>query len=352
MARPRVIIADEDGSYIVPLQQKFVTEYFNKIDLEIITDRAYFAEFMSTPQKAEIIIMSDQLYDSAVQRHNFQNIFVMLEQMDEDVAHESNINQLYKYSSVKEVFNQIIGKSIDSLRINDAERKEAQIIVVTSAAGGVGKTTVSMGIATCIAQNYKRVLYINASRLQCFQNLLDNKNPITSAEVYSRLMTARDSAYVDVKESIRKEVFSYVPSFRAPLLSVGLDASIYRKIIVSAKRSDDYDYIVVDAENTFDEHLTDLFDLANKVIIITGQTEQSVYNTNLLVSNINGIGGDKYVFVCNNLEKSKENALDNAILERKFRVESFISHIDRIEEQKMVDFSKNQEIQKTALLVM
>lgn len=36
MARPKVIIADEDASYIVPLQFKFVTDFFNKIDLEII----------------------------------------------------------------------------------------------------------------------------------------------------------------------------------------------------------------------------------------------------------------------------------------------------------------------------
>lgn len=45
MARPKVIIADEDASYIVPLQFKFVTDFFNKIDLEIITDRAYFDEY-------------------------------------------------------------------------------------------------------------------------------------------------------------------------------------------------------------------------------------------------------------------------------------------------------------------
>ena len=45
MARPRVIIADEDESYIVPLQFKFVTDFFNKIDLEVITDRAYFDDY-------------------------------------------------------------------------------------------------------------------------------------------------------------------------------------------------------------------------------------------------------------------------------------------------------------------
>ena len=39
MARPKVIIADEDASYIVPLEFKFVTDFFNKIDLDIIKYR-------------------------------------------------------------------------------------------------------------------------------------------------------------------------------------------------------------------------------------------------------------------------------------------------------------------------
>ncbi len=38
MPRPRVIIADEDSDYIIPLQLKFVKEFFNQIDLEIVTE--------------------------------------------------------------------------------------------------------------------------------------------------------------------------------------------------------------------------------------------------------------------------------------------------------------------------
>ena len=46
MAKPRIIIADTNEKYIIPLQQKFVEDFFEKIDLEIITDRAFFEEFL------------------------------------------------------------------------------------------------------------------------------------------------------------------------------------------------------------------------------------------------------------------------------------------------------------------
>ena len=42
MAKPRVIIADTDEGYISTIQLKFVKEYFDKIELEIITDKEYF----------------------------------------------------------------------------------------------------------------------------------------------------------------------------------------------------------------------------------------------------------------------------------------------------------------------
>lgn len=42
MARPRIIIADTDHSYIVPLQHKFIEDFFEKIELEIIIEKSFF----------------------------------------------------------------------------------------------------------------------------------------------------------------------------------------------------------------------------------------------------------------------------------------------------------------------
>ena len=50
MAKPRVIIADTDAGYIIPLQLKFAEDFFEKVDLEIITDTDCFESLFSTPQ--------------------------------------------------------------------------------------------------------------------------------------------------------------------------------------------------------------------------------------------------------------------------------------------------------------
>lgn len=351
MPRPRIVIADEDINYIGPLQLKFVEDFFDKVDLEIISDKDFFIEFFSSPQRADILIISDDMYDSSVQRHNISHIFVMNEQYEEEQTADLNVNHIFKYTSIKEIFNEIIGKSANVLKIKK-EKQETQIVLFYSAGGGAGKTTVAMGVAASLTKNYKKVLYINASRLQVFQHMLDNHSAITAADVYEKLASASDSVYSNIKYVVRKELFSYLPPFKAALMSLGLNYSIFEKIIVSAKKSGEYDFIVVDADVTFDEDKASLLSVANKVVILTNQSLASVLATNILVSNINGSNADKYIFICNDFDKEEDNALISPNVSLKFTVSDYIEHFRHYATMKPDDFSKESSIQRTAFLII
>lgn len=352
MAKPRIIIADTDVSYIIPLQLKFAEYFFEKVELEIITDEEYFDALFSSPQKADVLIVSENLYSQGLQRHNISHTFVMNEQYEEDQTADLNVNHIFKYTSIKEIFNEITAKSADALKIQRDGKQETQIVLFYSASGGTGKTTVAMGVGAALTKNYKRVLYINAARLQVFQHMLENPSAITAADVYGRLASATDSIYSDIKHVIRKELFSYLPPFKAALLSLGLSYSIFEKIIVSAKRSGEYDVILVDADVTFDEEKAALLNLADKVVVVLNQSLASVLATNLLASNINGIGTDKYIFICNDFDKDEDNALISPNVALKFSVSDYIDHFNHYENRKPDDLSKESSIQKTAYLIL
>lgn len=351
MARPRIIIADKDESYIVHLQQKFVDEFFDKIDLELITDESYFNELFSVPQEADTLVVSEDFYDSSIQRHNIGSIFLMTERQDEDHTDELKVNRILKYTSTKEVFNEIIGKC-EGLHSQNSGKKECQIILVDSACGGTGKTTVALGISACLTKNYKRVLYINAGRLQTFQRVLNNRTPISSASVYAKLANPSESIYEDIKHTIRIEQFSYIPPFKAAIISLGLSYSVYEKIALAAKKSNDYDYIVIDADTAFDDFKAQLLNMADKVLVITDQSEASVYATNMFVSNINGINNEKYFFICNDFNKEKYNALISPKMALKFSVNEYIEHIEHYDNLSFDGFSISAGVQRTAFLVM
>ncbi len=352
MAKPRIIIADTDTNYIIPLQFKFIKEFFEKIELEIITDKEYFQNFFRNPQKAEVLIISDELYHSDLEKHDIHNVFIMMEEYEEGDTEELNIIRLSKYTSVGEIFNSIVGKSAEVLNVNTNKKQETQIVLVTSANGGAGKTTVAMGISACLAKNYKKVLYVNASRLQSFQYMFENKANISSNEVYIKLASGGKFVYSEIKHLIRNEVFSYIPAFKAALMSVGLEYSIFEKIILSAKESKEYEVIVVDAESTFDENKIKLLDISDKAIIVTGQDIASVEATNVFVDNINSVNTDKYIFVCNNFNKDGDNALILPNVNKKFSVNDYVEHINTHKKSKIDVLSNNNGIQKIAFLIL
>lgn len=352
MAKPRIIIADTDENYIIPLQLKFAEDFFEKVDLEIITDSDYFDALFSTPQRAEILIVSEKLYSQEMQRHNISHIFVMNEQYEEDQTADLNVDHIFKYTSIKEIFNEITGKSADVLKIGKSAKQETQIVLFYSASGGTGKTTVAMGVCASLTKNYKRVLYINAAQLQVFQHMLENHSTISAADVYAKLASANDNVYLDIKHVIRKEIFSYVPPFKAALISLGLNYSVYEKIIESAKKSGEYDFIIVDADVSFDEQKATLLNIADKVVVVTKQTFAAVLATNILVANINGSNADKYIFVCNDFNKDEDNALISPKLSLKFSVNDYIDHFAHYDQMNCNDLANDSGIQKTAFLVM
>ena len=351
MEKARVIIADTDVNYILSLQQKFIEEFFEKIDLEIITDKEYLKQMFTKPQSAELLIVSEDLYDLSFQKHNIGTVFLMMEQYDENEMTDSSVNRIFKYTSINELFNEILGKGAEALRVENYAKK-TQIVVVTSAAGGVGKTTVAMGLSACLAKNYKKVLYLNAEQLQTFQYMMQNAVPVTANEIYADITNQDEKIYHDIKYIIRKETFNYVPPFKASLMSLGIPVSFFKNLALGARDSNDYDYIVIDTDIVFDEEKAQLIDIADKVIVVTKQNRASVYATNLLVSNINGVNSDKYIFVCNDFNDEHSNALISPDIVKRFNIAEYVRHLSYYDQLKSNDLANEKDIQKIAVLVV
>lgn len=354
MKKPRVMIADTDPTYTIPLQLKFVEEFFNQIDLEIITDRAYYEKLFSAPQSVDVLIISEDLYSDSLQRHNIQHTFLMQEETArEETTASLLVNRIAKYSSMKEIFNEIVGKSAPTFDFGGKGKKaEPQIILVTSAAGGVGKTTVAMGLCAALAKSYKRTLYINADRLQNFQAKLENPSPITANDVYANLLTGSKNIFADIHHVVREEGFRYLPPFKAALMSLGLPYRIFEQLAVSAKESKDYDFIVVDADSAFDEEKARLIDAADKVIIVTDQSRSAVFATSRLYESISDAGNEKFLYICNNFDRESDNALTDPSLRLTFSINEYLQHFYGFDKKNLDALSKEKDVQKLAYLLI
>ena len=135
-------------------------------------------------------------------------------------------------------------------------------------------------------------------------------------------------------------------------MSLGLEFSLYKTIAISAKKSNEFDYIVIDTDSVFDEDKTTLLDIADKVIVVTEQTAASVYATNTFVSNITDANSGKYVFVCNNFNKNEKNSLISSSINMSFSVSDYVEHICNYDDLKCADLIKENGIQKITYLVI
>lgn len=352
MIKPRIIIADEEYSYIASFVAKFATDYYGKIELEVITEREYFNQFFSTPQNIDVLIISEALYSPEIKKHNIKSIFLLVEEESDGETGELDITRIFKYSSLKEIFNQIVGKSRDvfSARVN--EEKKSKIVLFTSTVGGVGKTTMAMGMAANLAATYKRVLYINAEQLQTFQFRMKDNTPILDNDTYNYLVSQNTGFYRAIKQLIRNDIFDYVPAFKAAISSLGIDSSIYSAIALEAKNSGDYDYIIIDGDSALDDTKLSLLDSSDNVFVITTQDKLAMDSTDYFVKNINVINSDKYFFICNKHEENKENAIVGSESKYSFLISEYISQIDLESGRTLEALSQNYEMKKLSFLVM
>ena len=130
MGKPRIIIADTDLNYITLLELKFVEELFDKVNLEMITDKEYFDSLFLTPQKADVMIVSDDFYRETLTIHNdIENIFFFSYNNTGQQTLHKNVIEIYKYSNVNIIYSQIAGASgLGAKASNNSAPKKSQII--------------------------------------------------------------------------------------------------------------------------------------------------------------------------------------------------------------------------------
>lgn len=349
MAKIKVILADLDEKYLAPIEMKFLEELDDEIELEIITQESYFDEYFSQPRSADILVVDEELYSTSLQRHNISNLFVLVEHVEEGGTEDLLATRLFKYTSIKEIYNQIIAASGSALSSSSMKSKETKVILFTSASGGTGKTTLALGVAACLAKSFKKVLYINIEGINSFQHMLSNGAAVPSS-AYPEFKKLNSDLYNRVRHVIRNEKFDYLPPFGAALSSLGIQYGMYKELIQSAKLSKEYDVIIVDTDAIFNETKAEFIMQADKVVMVMNQTKASVFATNMLTKNINCNDPDKFYFVCNKYEGEKENYIINGDVKLSVVVAEYIGNISECETV-ITNIDLLPDIKKLSLLI-
>lgn len=348
MSKPLIILADSDEKYIATLEYRLLELLGSRVEIEIITEPIYFETYFSVPRTAEVLAVSEDMYSDSLNRHNINNVFVLIEDLIGNSTRDLSIDYVFKYGGVKEIFNELLFKSRDVIYASENTNKSTTVVAFCSAIGGSGKTSLSMGFAACLASKHQKVLYINLESVQGFAHMLSKKEPMPN-EGYRAIKNSREYTYSNIKPYIKTEKFSYIQPFAYTLDSLNMDYGFYKDLICSAKASKEYDFIIIDIESGYNSSKNELMHLSDKVLIVLLQDELSKYKTNYLLSNVDLTDREKYVFVCNMYSDSKPNAYMQGDYENKITVHEYVEYLD-CDKKTIKAISELRGIEKLAYL--
>ena len=151
---------------------------------------------------------------------------------------------------------------------NPGKKRGPEVILMHGSCGGAGKTAVALGIACCMSRMRRKVLYVDAEYMQDFQVYMASRKTL-SKEALMCLQSNPADIYEKMKRFISREGFAYLPASPRylQLYNVGMDA--YFNLIRGAKASGEYDFIIVDADNSFGNVKATLFSIADRAVIVS-----------------------------------------------------------------------------------
>lgn len=351
MSLTRILIAETDEQYLMPFERKFVEEFGDKAEINIITDLEYLKIFFSKPQNIDILVINEKIYNSSFQKHNILNTFLLSEkECEENITADLDINHIYKYTSIKEIYNTIINNVTTRVSDNSKNEKETRVIMVHSPIGGVGKTTTAIGIAGALAKAYKKVLFLGIDNLQGYGYFIE-KPALLNNSVERHIKNNSENVYDYLKPNILSETVDYMPLFMSSC-SLNLSAVNYMNLINSIVKAKIYDYIIIDTSSEFSESISKLMGIASNVVLVLAQDKYSAYKFNKLSNNIDCSDSNKFVFVCNKYEPEKENYMIKDDLINRFFISEYINLGSEISQLHLKDLADIKSYKKIAYMFL
>ncbi len=348
MSKIKILFADTNEVYVKPIEKKLVEEFAEFAEIHIITDINYFNEFFSTPQNFDIVIIDDALYGEELNKHTVKEVYVLMEDID-DVGETQRLtmHKLYKYSGVKEIINQIIRGQVIQKTMNYSTDNNTKIITMYSPQGGAGTSTLALSIAAIAAKGLRKVLFIAIDNLQNFAWLLDNGITFPST-LEKRLSEITDFTYGEIKPAIANEGFDYIPPFRQALSVLDVKTSNIVELVEEIKKTNEYEYIIVDTSSDFNSDIPKLMVKSDKVIIVTEQNKVAAKKLQRLLLNIDISNDSKFSVVCNKYMADKENCIVGEV--NNCRINQYVEYAETINGNRLEACIQNQQIQQFAYL--
>lgn len=335
MIKLKIIIADSDKGYLNAIS-KYLSSW-NEIDYSVISfnDKELLINFLED-NTVDILLISPSLMSDNI---NFENVqATIINTPDRIPENMMDFPYINKYQSGDVIARELLGifsKNSNEEIIIKSNSYESKVIGVYSPIGGIGKTTVSLGIAESYAVNKVRTLFISLEEMASYREILDCNNDNNFSDLLycikqknkNLLMKIEGLKNVDINTKLN--YFSPIECYK-DIHDVSGDEIV--SMLRYIKANSDYERVVLDFDSNLSDKNIEILKACDEVILLANIDKICLAKIQGLYDNLEKLGigdiNDSVKMVFNNNTMRKQ-VLQGGTVHNK-RIDLFIPYDDKV----------------------
>ena len=283
MDKGSILLVSFDEEYVTSVEGYLSKNLLESFSLEFITQIEYLTEYLKAPHKIAVLIVEEKLLSFF---NNNQAVARTLIITDTD---KIGADLVSKYTGAQGIVK-ILGPQYMSVDAG-GERPRTNIIDVVSTNQPAFNTLAALAISSQLAGLGKKVLYLCAENIQCFNSsLFKEGDALFSQEAQALAITSIINGDMSRMDGLIQEgVFDFIPQFDRFLSSYGLSSEHFYLLAEIIAKLEIYDEIVIEHPFGFSAGSIARLEKSRNIVISSGQDKLSHDKLEVLFDNTRGV---------------------------------------------------------------
>jgi cellulose biosynthesis protein BcsQ len=288
MSNIKLLILDDDNDYSNNLSTFLTHNYSQIFIVSQLNNNLSDLENCIKQSNADIILTTESYYYRI--KKVFNKIIIILS-TGMDSLNCSNCPSIFKFTDANKIAAELTAVYANEghILLNKNSRK-GMVVCVYSAAGNIGKTTISLGISSLCAGLGLSVFYLNLERCQSTGLILEDNNEYSFSDIiyYAKCSDGNFNSKVFSMTSFDNNY--NIHYFKSPNNSFEMEELTpdnIKTIISCLKESGQYDLIIVDMDSQFNSNAVEAFNISDEILYIINDTEICLHKTKLFLNDLN-----------------------------------------------------------------
>lgn len=272
MVKLKIIIADSDKGYLNAIS-KYLSSW-EETDYNVISfnDRGLLNDFLEN-NKVDILLISPTLMDEDMNLKNVQTTIINTpDRIPENMLQYPFIDKYQSGDAIARELISIFSKNSKEEIIIKKKSFNSEVIGVYSPVGGIGKTTVSLGMAKSYAASGISTLFISMEEMASYKGILDcnNNNNFSDLLYYikqkNKNMMMKIEGLKNVDAHTGLNYFSPLACYK-DIYEIEVDELV--GLIEYIKYNSDYKRVILDFDSNLSDKNIELLKACDKILLLT-----------------------------------------------------------------------------------